>query len=41
MSFGKHKGKPIREVDAGWVAWYRRQEDTDEYLLKAFKLAGK
>jgi exodeoxyribonuclease X len=41
MSFGKHRGKPICEVDAGWVAWYRRQEGTDEYLLKAFKLAGK
>ena len=41
MTFGKHKGKLIREVDAGWVAWYRRQEDTDEWLLKAFKLAGK
>lgn len=41
ITFGKHKGKPIHQVDAGWVAWYRRQEDTDEYLLKAFKLAGK
>jgi exodeoxyribonuclease X len=41
MSFGKYKGQPIRNVDGGWVAWYRRQEDTDEYLLKAFKLAGK
>lgn len=41
ISFGKHKGKLIAQVDAGWVAWYRRQEDTDEYLLKAFKQAGK
>jgi exodeoxyribonuclease X len=41
MAFGKHRGKPIAQVDAGWVAWYRRQEDTDEYLLKAFRQAGK
>jgi uncharacterized protein (DUF3820 family) len=41
MTFGKHKGKPIAEVDKGWVAWYRKQDDTDPYLLMAFTNAGK
>jgi exodeoxyribonuclease X len=41
MAFGKHKGKPIAEVDKGWIAWYRKQDDTDPYLLMAFSKAGK
>jgi exodeoxyribonuclease X len=41
MGFGKHKGKPISEVDYGYVKWYRSQPDPDRYYLKAFKLAGK
>jgi len=36
MTFGKHKGKPVSEVDAGYIQWYRRQPDTDPYLLMAF-----
>lgn len=39
MTFGKHKGKPISDVDRGYANWYRRQEDTDPYLLEAFKRA--
>lgn len=41
MTFGKHKGKKISEVDAGWVKWYRAQAETDPYLLLAFSKAGK
>jgi exodeoxyribonuclease X len=41
MTFGKHKGKPVGLVDAGWIKWYRGQPDTDPYLLQAFKNAGK
>lgn len=37
MSFGKHKGKLIAEVDAGYMAWYRKQADCDPYLLEAFR----
>lgn len=41
MTFGKHKGKRIEEVDRGYVKWYRGQDDTDPYLLEAFRRAGK
>ena len=40
MTFGKHKGKLISQVDKGWVKWYRQQPDTDPYLLLAFSKAG-
>ena len=40
MTFGKHKGKRVDEVDRGYANWYRRQEDTDPYLLEAFRRAG-
>lgn len=40
MAFGKHKGKPIADVPADYVDWYRRQEETDPYLIKAFQNAG-
>ena len=36
MSFGKFKGQPISAVDNGWRNWYRRQDDIDEYVLRAF-----
>lgn len=39
MTFGKHRGKRIEEVDRGYVNWYRSQPDPDPYLLKAFKQA--
>lgn len=37
MTFGKHRGKLIAEVDAGYIAWYRKQPDPDPYLLEAFR----
>jgi len=40
MTFGKHKGKKIAEVDRGYSNWYRKQPDTDPYLLEAFRRAG-
>jgi exodeoxyribonuclease X len=40
MTFGKHKGKLVTEVDKGYANWYSKQEDTDEYLMQAFRLAG-
>lgn len=40
MTFGKHKGKEIADVDRGYVAWYRKQPDTDPYLIEAFRRAG-
>jgi len=36
MTFGKYKGHPITDVDQGWITWYRKQPDTDPYLLMAF-----
>jgi len=41
MSFGKYRGQPVHAVDGGWISWYRRQEDPDPYLLKAFKRLGR
>lgn len=40
MTFGKHKGKLIHEVDRGWATWYKNQADTDPYLLEAFRRAN-
>ena len=40
MGFGKYKGLPIKDLDRGYVSWYRRQADTDPYYLEAFKRAG-
>lgn len=40
MTFGKHKGKRVEEVDRGYSNWYRRQENPDPYLLEAFRRAG-
>lgn len=40
MTFGKHKGKRIEEVDRGYSNWYRKQPDPDPYLLEAFRRAG-
>jgi exodeoxyribonuclease X len=41
MTFGKFKGRPITDVDRGWITWYRKQEDTDPYLLEAFSRLGR
>lgn len=40
MRFGKHKGQRIAEVPRAYASWYERQEDTDPYLLQAFREAG-
>ena len=41
MSFGKHKGQPIANVPPSYMNWYRRQDDPDPYLLKAFDAVGR
>jgi len=40
MTFGKFKGEPISAVDRGYMNWYRRQPDTDPYVLEAFRRNG-
>lgn len=39
MTFGKHAGKAIADVDPGWVEWYAKQPDTDKWVMLAFKAA--
>jgi len=41
MTFGKYKDQPVEAVDRGWVSWYRRQNDTDPYLIEAFDRLGR
>lgn len=41
MAFGKHKGERIEDVPYDWIKWYASQANTDPYLIKAFKMAGK
>ena len=36
MPFGKHKGALISTIDEGYKNWYRRQAETDPYILMAF-----
>ena len=36
MTFGKHKGEPISAVPKAYRDWYRRQPETDPYVLIAF-----
>ena len=40
MAFGKHKGAKITAVPRDYAQWYKRQIDTDPYLLEAFRRAG-
>lgn len=40
IDFGKHKGLPIAEVPRDYVEWYRRQDEQDPYLVKAFQNEG-
>lgn len=40
MTFGKFKGQPVSAVDRGYMNWYRKQPDTDPYLLEAFERNG-
>ncbi len=39
-TFGKFKGRPIAAADRGYANWYKRQEDTDPYVLIALRRAG-
>lgn len=39
-TFGKFKGEPIEAADRGYANWYRRQTDTDPYLLEALRRCG-
>lgn len=41
MTFGKYKDQPVEAVDRGWIQWYRRQSDTDPYLIQAFERLGR
>lgn len=40
MTFGKFAGQPISAVDRGYANWYRKQTDTDPYVVEAFRRAG-
>lgn len=40
MTFGKHKGMRVADVPRSYASWYERQEQTDPYLLEAFRRAG-
>jgi exodeoxyribonuclease X len=37
MSFGKHKGTPIKDIPADYKEWLLKQTDIDPYLFKALK----
>lgn len=37
ISFGKHKGTLVKDLDSGYVAWLLRQDDLDPYLEKALR----
>lgn len=41
INFGKYKGTAIKDVPYEYVQWYLKQTEKDEYLIKAFKRAGK
>lgn len=41
MGFGRHKGEPISDVPSSYAKWYAGQAERDEYLMIAFKKAGK
>lgn len=40
MTFGKFKGQPVSAVDRGYANWYRKQPDTDPYVIEAFRRVG-
>ena len=37
MTFGKHKGTPIKEIPPDYKRWLINQPDIDQYLLKALR----
>lgn len=43
MTFGKHKGVAVEDVDQGWIDWYATATNPppDPYVLMAFRKAGR
>lgn len=39
ITFGKHKGTAIKDLDPSYVTWLLRQGDLDPYLRKAIEVA--
>lgn len=39
ITFGKHKGAAIKDLDPSYVTWLLRQGDLDPYLRKAIEVA--
>lgn len=39
ITFGKHKGTAIKDLDSGYVSWLLKQPDLDPYLRKAIEVA--
>lgn len=37
MPFGKHKGTLIKDLEPSYVSWLLRQDNVDQYVLKAIK----
>ena len=38
ITFGKHKGAAIKDLDPSYVTWLLRQDDLDPYLRKAIEV---
>lgn len=38
ITFGKHKGTAIKDLDPSYVTWLLRQDDLDPYLRKAIEV---
>lgn len=39
MTFGKHKGEPIKDLPKSYVDWFLKQSDVDPYLRRALEAA--
>jgi len=39
ITFGKHKGTAVKDLDPSYVTWLLRQDDLDPYLRKAIEVA--
>ena len=37
MTFGKHKGTPIKDIPADYKGWLLKQPEIDPYLMKALR----
>lgn len=38
ITFGKHKGTAVKDLDSGYVSWLLKQPDLDPYLRKAIEV---